>query len=165
MVANTVLISRFRTAGYWMSTGILALAFGSGGVAYLAGAETQLRGMAELGYPAYFVTILGVWKVLGALAIVTPRFPRLREWAYAGIAFDLIGAAASHAAVGHPVVKVVAPLIVLAIMAVSWRLADSELAKDSRRSAPSSTTCRNLPRAPFNSAVSATNPAAGLAQG
>ena len=101
MMTNTVLVSRFRTAGYWISTGIIALAFGSGGVAYLAGGEEQLRGMAELGYPAYFVTILGVWKVLGALAIVTPRFPRLREWAYAGIAFDLIGAAASHAAVGH----------------------------------------------------------------
>jgi uncharacterized membrane protein YphA (DoxX/SURF4 family) len=127
MMANNVLLSKFRVAGYWMSTGIIALAFGSGGVAYLAGGEEQLRGMAELGYPAYFVTILGVWKVLGALAIVTPRFPRLREWAYAGIAFDLIGAAASHAAVGNPVVHVVAPLVVLAIMAVSWRLADSEL--------------------------------------
>jgi uncharacterized membrane protein YphA (DoxX/SURF4 family) len=126
MTTHTVLISRFHTASYWISTGIIALAFGSGGVAYLMGGEDQLRGMAELGYPAYFVTILGVWKVLGALAIVTPRFPRLREWAYAGIAFDLIGAAASHAAVGHPVVKVITPLIVLAIMAMSWRLADSE---------------------------------------
>jgi hypothetical protein len=127
MMANTVLGSRFRTVSYWMSTGIIALAFGSGGAAYLAGGEVQLRGMAELGYPAYFVTILGVWKVLGALAIVTPRFPRLREWAYAGIAFDLIGAAASHAAVGNPVAHVVVPLVLLAIMAVSWRLADSEL--------------------------------------
>jgi hypothetical protein len=126
MMANTVLGSRFRTASYWVSTGIIALAIGSGGVAYLAGGEEQLRGMAQLGYPAYFVTILGVWKVLGALAIVTPRFPRLREWAYAGIAFDLIGAAASHAAVGNPEMHVVAPLVVLAIMAVSWRLADSE---------------------------------------
>lgn len=130
MIANTVLVSRLRAASYWTSTGIIALAFGSGGVAYLMGAETQLRGMAELGYPAYFVTILGVCKVLGALAIVTPRFPRLREWAYAGIAFDLIAAAASHAAVGHGMAKVVAPLVVLAIMVVSWRLADSELERD-----------------------------------
>ena len=127
MISNTALFSRFRTAGYWISTGILAVVFGSGGVAYLAGGEAQFRGMAELGYPTYFVTMLGVWKVLGALAIVTPRFPRLREWAYAGMAFDLIGAAASHAAVGHPVVKAVVPLVVLALMAVSWRLADSEL--------------------------------------
>lgn len=126
MKANTVLVSRLRAASYWISTGIIVLAFGAGGVAYLMGGEAQLRGMAELGYPAYFVTILGILKVLGALAILTPRFPRLREWAYAGIAFDLIGAAASHAAVGHPAMKVAAPLIVLAIMAVSWRLADSE---------------------------------------
>lgn len=124
MMAKTALVGSVRTAGYWVSTGILALAFGSGGVAYLAGGEEQLGGMAELGYPAYFVTILGVFKVLGALAIVTPRFPRVREWAYAGMAFDLIGAAASHAAVGHPVVKVAVPLVFLAIMAVSWRLAE-----------------------------------------
>jgi hypothetical protein len=127
MVANSIVVSSSRMTGYWISTGILALMFGSGGVAYLAGGEAQFRGMAELGYPAYFVTMLGVWKVLGALAIVTPRFPRLREWAYAGMAFDLIGAAASHAAVGHPVVKVAVPLVFLAIMAVSWRLADSRL--------------------------------------
>lgn len=127
MIATTPLVSRLRTPGYWMSTGIIALAFGSGGLAYLAGGEEQLRGMAELGYPAYFVTMLGIWKVLGALAIVTPRFPRLREWAYAGVAFDLIGAAVSHAAVGHGVGKVVTPLVFLAIMAVSWKLAQGEL--------------------------------------
>ena len=114
--------TRIRTASYWISTAIVAFAFLSGGLAYLAGAEVPLRGMAELGYPAYFVTILGVCKTLGALALVTPRFPRLKEWAYAGIAFDLLGAAASHAAVGDPAMKVAAPLIVLAIAAVSWSL-------------------------------------------
>jgi hypothetical protein len=116
--------SKIRAAGYWMSTGVIALAFGMGGLAYLAGSEMQLKGMAELGYPAYFVTILGVCKVLGAVAIVAPGFARLKEWAYAGIAFDLIAAAASHAAVGHSNGKIIAPLVVLAIAAVSWRLAD-----------------------------------------
>ena len=53
-----------------------------------------------LGYPMYFFAILGFWKVLGAIAILVPRFPRLKEWAYAGIFFDLTGAAASCAAVG-----------------------------------------------------------------
>ena len=51
----------------------------------------------QLGYPMYFFAILGVWKVLGAIAILVPRFPRLKEWAYAGIFFDLTGAAASCA--------------------------------------------------------------------
>jgi uncharacterized membrane protein YphA (DoxX/SURF4 family) len=121
---DMALVGSSRTIGDLVSTGLLALVFGSGGVAYLAGGEAQLRGMAELGYPAYFVTVLGVFKVLGALAILTPRLPRLREWAYAGMAFDLLGAAASHAAVGHPFARTAVPLVFLAVLAVSWRLAD-----------------------------------------
>jgi hypothetical protein len=78
--------------------------------------------MAELGYPAYFVTILGIWKVLGGLAILAPRRPLLKEWAYAGIAFDLTGAAFSHAAVGQPMVKVIVPLVLLGIAVASWAL-------------------------------------------
>jgi hypothetical protein len=78
--------------------------------------------MAELGYPAYFVTILGIAKLLGGTAILAPRFPRLKEWAYAGIAFDLLGASASHAAVGHPAAKVVVPLVLCGIAAASWAL-------------------------------------------
>jgi uncharacterized membrane protein YphA (DoxX/SURF4 family) len=111
-----------RNAAYWTATVLIALSMLSGGAAYLARAEEPLRGMAELGYPAYFVTILGVWKVLGGLAILAPRLPRLKEWAYAGIAFDLIGAAFSHAAVGQPAVKVIVPLVFLGIAAASWAL-------------------------------------------
>ena len=69
----------------------------------------------DLGYPTYFFVILGVWKVLGAIAILVPRFPRLKEWAYAGIFFDLTGAAASCAAVGGYGAygfHVIAPLII-----------------------------------------------------
>lgn len=111
-----------RSAGYWTTTTLIALAFLSGGAAYLFRADVPLRGMAELGYPAYFVTILGIWKVLGGLAILAPRLPRLKEWAYAGIAFDLTGAAFSHAAVGQPAVKVIVPLVLLGIAAASWAL-------------------------------------------
>jgi hypothetical protein len=78
--------------------------------------------MAELGYPTYFVAILGFAKVLGAIAILAPRFPRLKEWAYAGIAFDLLAASASHAAIGHPAGNVVAPLVLFAIALLSWGL-------------------------------------------
>ena len=85
------------SAAYWTTTTLTALAFLTGGAAYLSGADVPVRGMAALGYPAYFVTILGTWKVLGGLAILAPRLPRLKEWAYAGIAFDLTGAAFSHA--------------------------------------------------------------------
>ena len=73
----------------------------SGGVAQLARVPGVVDGFVRvLGYPPYFVTILGFWKVAGAIAILVPRFPRLKEWAYAGIFFDLTGAAASSAAVG-----------------------------------------------------------------
>ena len=111
-----------RSAGYWTTTTIIAIAFLSGGAAYLAGAGFALQGMLALGYPAYFVTILGAWKALGAIAILAPRSPRLKEWAYAGIAFDLSGAALSHVAVGDPAAKVVAPLVMLGIAAASWAL-------------------------------------------
>lgn len=111
-----------HSAFYWTTTTLIALAFLSGGAAYLFRADVPLRGMAELGYPAYFVTILGIWKVLGGLAILAPRFPRLKEWAYACIVFDLTGAAFSHAAVGQPAVKAIVPLVLLGIAAASWAL-------------------------------------------
>jgi uncharacterized membrane protein YphA (DoxX/SURF4 family) len=110
------------STGYWTTTILIALAFLSGGAAYLGRAEFAASGLAELGYPPYFITILGVWKVLGALAILAPRLPRLKEWAYAGIAFDLTGAAFSHAAFGHPAAKMIAPLVLLGITVASWTL-------------------------------------------
>jgi uncharacterized membrane protein YphA (DoxX/SURF4 family) len=111
-----------RSAGYWTATILIALSLLSGGAAYLLRADVPLRGMADLGYPAYFVTILGIWKVLGGLALLAPRLPLVKEWAYAGIAFNLTGAAFSHAAVGDPTAKVIVPLVLLAIAAASWAL-------------------------------------------
>ncbi|WP_437551945.1 DoxX family protein [Sorangium sp. So ce367] len=111
-----------RTIGYWIATGLLGFAFAAGGLADLSGSPQVLEGMAHLGYPAYFATLLGAWKVLGAVALFAPRFPRLKEWAYAGIFFDLTGAAASHAAVGDGAGKVLTPLFLVAIAAASWAL-------------------------------------------
>jgi hypothetical protein len=78
-----------------------------------------------LGYPMYFFAILGFWKVLGAIAILVPRYPLLKEWAYAGIFFDLTGAAASCVAVGGYgayAFHVIAPLIITCFTIVSWML-------------------------------------------
>ena len=111
-----------RTIGYWAATALTAFAFGSGGAMDLAAPPDMLAGMQHLGYPAYFLTILGVWKVLGAAAVVAPRLPRLKEWAYAGIAFDLTGASLSHAMAGDDAGKVITPLVLLAIAAASWAL-------------------------------------------
>jgi hypothetical protein len=111
-----------RATVYWTCTTLTALAFLSGGAAYLSRAEFAVAGLAELGYPPYFVTILGGWKLLGGIAILAPGTPRLKEWAYAGIVFDLSGAALSHAAFGHPPTKWIAPIALLGIAAVSWAL-------------------------------------------
>jgi DoxX-like family len=70
-----------RTASYWTTTALTAFAFLTGGMAYLSRADFAVGGMAELGYPAYFVTILGAWKLLGGLAILAPQLPRVKEWA------------------------------------------------------------------------------------
>ena len=114
--------SRAKTIGYWAATGLAALAFISGGVLDAARGE-QVRGiMSHLGYPLYFAALLGVWKILGGLAILAPRMPRLKEWAYAGMFFDLSGAAISHGSVGDPPARVVTPLVILAVVIASWAL-------------------------------------------
>jgi hypothetical protein len=78
--------------------------------------------LRHLGYPAYFALILGLGKLLGAVAIVMPRFPRLKEWAYAGFFFDLTAGAYSRAAVGDSAVDIIAPLVFLALTMASWAL-------------------------------------------
>ncbi|MFO0549201.1 MAG: DoxX family protein [Polyangiaceae bacterium] len=111
-----------RKIGYWVTTGLTAAAFTMGGLMDLMKPADLMAGMAQLGYPSYFVTILGAWKVLGALAIVAPKLPRLKEWAYAGMIFDLTGAAFSHAAMHEGANKIVTPLVLAGLVAASWAL-------------------------------------------
>jgi hypothetical protein len=111
-----------RNLGYWITTGLVALAFAFGGVADLARFPDVIAGMAHLGYPAYFAGLLGLWKVLGAGAILAPGTARLKEWAYAGMFFDLTGAAYSHASSGDPAGKILTPLVLLGLVAASWAL-------------------------------------------
>ncbi|HZL29207.1 MAG TPA: DoxX family protein [Acidobacteriaceae bacterium] len=114
-----------KTIGYWTATILVAFPIGSGGIAQLAHLKQNVDGFVHvLGYPLYFMTILGVWKVLGAIAILVPRFPRLKEWGYAGIFFDLTGAAATWAAVGGPgeAFHIIAPLIIAGFAVASWAL-------------------------------------------
>ena len=111
-----------RNIGYWASTGLVAFAFAAGGAMDLSRSPQVLEGMSHLGYPAYFASILGAWKIGGAVVVLLPRFARLKEWAYAGMAFDLTGAALSHAFSGDDVGKIVTPLALLAIVAASWAL-------------------------------------------
>ncbi|WNQ14021.1 DoxX family protein [Paenibacillus aurantius] len=91
---------RGKVIAYWVATALLAFIVGSGGIGDITNQWGTLETVEILGYPVYFLTVIGVWKVLGAVAILVPRFPRIKEWAYAGIFFEMTGAAASHAFVG-----------------------------------------------------------------
>ena len=116
---------RIRTIAYWITTILGPASFAYGGVIHILRRDDVIANLAHLGYPAYFATILGVWKLLGAIAVVVPGWPRLKEWAYAGFFFDLSGAAASRAFVGDGVAEqggVVAPLVFLALVMASWAL-------------------------------------------
>jgi uncharacterized membrane protein YphA (DoxX/SURF4 family) len=79
-------------------------------------------GIKQLGYPVYVLTILGTWKLLGAVAILVPRFPLLKEWAYAGIFFLLTGAVFSHVASGNPWYENIPALFLLILAIVSWHV-------------------------------------------
>lgn len=107
---------------YWLSTGLLAAAMLSGGIRELMLHPATVQGMRELGYPEYFGQLIGLWKVFGAVTLLAPRLPRLKEWAYAGIFFNVTGAAVSHVASGSASwhVSVTATFAVLTL--VSWLL-------------------------------------------
>jgi hypothetical protein len=114
-----------KSITYWITT-ILVAFFMSGGFVQIAQFHANPHGIVPvLGYPTYFFAILGIWKILGAIAILVPRFPRLKEWAYAGIFFDLTGAAVSVAAVGSYgayAFHVLAPLLIAGLTIASWAL-------------------------------------------
>jgi uncharacterized membrane protein YphA (DoxX/SURF4 family) len=111
-----------KTIAFWITTVLGPTSFIIGGVLSIRQSPDVVAGVQHLGYPLYFATLIGVWKLLGAIAITAPGLPRLKEWAYAGFAFDLTGAAISHASVGDPVGEIVAPLVFLALVGASWAL-------------------------------------------
>lgn len=113
---------KLRSVAYLVTTILVVAVFVGSGVANLLQANHVAHDMRLLGYPPYFMSVLGTWKVLGALVVALPRLPRLKEWAYAGMCFDLTGAAASRAASHDQVVTVVVPLLLAAAVLVSWRL-------------------------------------------
>jgi hypothetical protein len=110
------------TVAFWVTTGLFCLLFLSSGVGHLLRAAPMAEGMAALGYPPYMMTILGTAKVLGVVALLAPGRPLLKEWAYAGFSFDLLGATASHLFAGDPLGVAVRPLAVLALGAASYLL-------------------------------------------
>lgn len=107
---------------YWITTIISAGLLFLGGILFITHGEHQVAEMDHLGYPIYFLTFLGIGRIFGAIAILIPRFPLIKEWAYAGFDFDLTGAAASHAYAGDSLVQIASPLIFLVLIILSWAL-------------------------------------------
>lgn len=105
---------------YWIATGWLALGMLSTGVVQLVKTKEEAELMTHLGYPLYFLTILGIWKILGVIAVLIPEFSLLKEWAYAGFFFAMSGAIISHLAMGDAAKEYFGPVLLLALTIVSW---------------------------------------------
>ena len=117
---------------YWISTIWLALGMVSTALVQLFKVKTGTGGVdsvIHLGYPIYFLTILGAWKILGAVAVLIPKFPLLKEWAYAGFFFMMSGAIFTHIAAGNSISEIFPSLLLLILTVVSWyfRPADRKL--------------------------------------
>src|SRR4029453_12717049 len=115
----------YRSAAYWTSTLIFAAACVGGGVMGALQLSPFRDTATQLGYPVYFMSILGVWYISAGLILLAPRLPRLKEWAYAGLVINYTGAAASHIAVGDGANTLVGPAIFLILTVASWALRPS----------------------------------------
>jgi uncharacterized membrane protein YphA (DoxX/SURF4 family) len=105
---------------YWVTTGFLAFGMLAQGLAQIFHTKGFVDIIVHLGYPLYFLYIIGVWKILGVIAILIPRFKLVKEWAYAGFFFVMSGAVFSHIALDDPMNKIVPSLVLLILTVVSW---------------------------------------------
>jgi uncharacterized membrane protein YphA (DoxX/SURF4 family) len=111
---------------YWVATIWLSLGMTSSGIVQLIPLDEEAQRIEVLGYPAYFLTIIGVWKMLGVLAVLLPKFPLMKEWAYAGFFFLMSGAVFSHMANGDPANEYFGPGLLLVLIFVSWYFRPAE---------------------------------------
>jgi hypothetical protein len=105
---------------YWVATVWLSLGMLSAGIVQVLRIEEEVSMMTHLGYPIYFLTILGIWKILGVVAILIPKHPLLKEWAYAGFFFTMSGAAISHIVMGDSIGEIFPSLLLLTLTVISW---------------------------------------------
>ncbi len=111
---------------YWIATIWLSLGMVSTGIVQLIRMEEEVEKMNELGYPVYFLTIIGVWKILGVIAVLAPKLPLVKEWAYAGFFFLMTGAIFTHIAVGDEAMEYFGPSLLLVLTIVSWYFRPNE---------------------------------------
>jgi len=105
---------------YWIATIWMSLGMASGGIVQLLKVKDAVAGVTHLGYPEYFLNIIGIWKILGVIAVLVPRFPLVKEWAYAGFFFLMTGALYSHIASGDPAKENFGPVLLIVLIITSW---------------------------------------------
>lgn len=111
-----------RAAAYWLCTLFVALTALGAGIMDILHVQYVLDLLVHLGYPPYFATMLGVWKLLGAVALLAPRRPLVKEWAYAGMAIDYSSAVISHLMSGDSAGVVSGPVVAMIALVASWYL-------------------------------------------
>jgi hypothetical protein len=121
-IANRSRSMRWRSAGYWLATLLVAGELGLGGIWDIARIPYVRDLVVGLGYPSYFLVLLGSWKVLGAVALLVPRRPLLKEWAYAGAFFTYTGAIVSHLITGYALGELPLLTVLTALTVLSWAL-------------------------------------------
>lgn len=105
---------------YWFFTLWLALGMSSTGIVQLFKAKKEVDMITHLGYPVYLLTLLGIWKILGVIAVLIPKFSVLKEWAYAGFFFSMSGAAISHIMLGDSIGDIAPSVLLLFLTIISW---------------------------------------------
>ena len=119
---------------YWVTTGLLCALVTFGGLNEVIHSERIMATMAHLGYPPYLPTLLGAWKLLSVIALLAPRAPRIKEWAYAGMFFDFTGAIFSHLNVGDGPPQLGPPTVALILAIASWWLRPADCRLPSKAS-------------------------------
>ncbi|HVW13296.1 MAG TPA: DoxX family protein [Mucilaginibacter sp.] len=111
-----------KLIGYWIITALLSFCIFFGGLVQALQLPDVLKGFKPLGYPSYFISLIGIWKMLGVIAILAPKFKLLKEWAYAGIFFVMTGAVISHIASNDIRPQIIAPAMLAVFAVLSWYL-------------------------------------------
>lgn len=105
---------------YWIATLWLSLGMTATGIVQLIRNKDEITMFNRLGYPMYLMIMIGVWKMLGVIAVLAPRFPLIKEWAYAGFFFVMSGAVISHLAINDDPKELFGPILLIVLTIVSW---------------------------------------------
>jgi len=119
-------MSKTKKIIYWIATGWLALGMTSTGIVQLIKMEEEVEKITQLGYPESMLPLLGTWKILGVVVILIPRFPLVKEWAYAGFFFNMSGALYAHLVSGGTPADLFGPSLILVLTVVSWYFRPAE---------------------------------------